>query len=163
MIIRLLADTGMRPGELISITKGDLRHVGRRHYVRIGGKADERDVPITGEMYDRLRALARGDDNDPIFVGLRRNRRTGEREGLTVPGVRQMVGALAIDAGVRKVVNPYVLRHSACRWLLMSGQSTIVVEKIMGHGSEAMIREHYNNLGSDDAHDRLMEVLRAER
>jgi integrase len=163
VIIRLLADTGMRPGELISITKRDLRRIGRRHYVRVGGTADERDVPITNEMYDRLRALARGDDDDPIFVGLRRNRRTGEREGLTVPGVRQMVGALAIDAGMRKVVNPYVLRHSACRWLLMCGQSTIVVEKIMGHGSEAMIREHYNNLGSDDAHDRLMEVLRAER
>jgi integrase len=35
VIIRLLADTGMRPGELVRITKGDLRHDGRRHYVRI--------------------------------------------------------------------------------------------------------------------------------
>ncbi len=163
VIIRLLADTGMRPGELVSMTKGDLRHAGRRHYVRIGGKTEERDVPITPEMYARLTALARGGDDDPIFVGLRRDRRTGEREALTVPGVRQMVGALALDAGIRTVVNPNVFRHSACRWLLMSGQSTIVVETIMGHGSEAMIREHYNALGADDAHDRLMAVLRAER
>lgn len=162
VIIQLLADTGMRPGELISITKRDLRRIGPRHYVRIGGKADERDVPITLDMYDRLRRLARGGDDDPVFVGLRRDRRTGEREALTVPGVRQMVGAVAIDAGLRRVVNPSVFRHSACRWLLITGQSTVVVEKIMGHGSEAMIREHYNSLGSDDAHDRLMEVLRAE-
>ena len=77
--------------------------------------------------------------------------------------LRQMVGALALNAGIRSTVNPYVLRHSACRWLLMSGQSAIVVEKILGHGSEAMIREHYNELGTDDAHDRLMRVLRAER
>lgn len=163
VIIRLLADTGMRPGELVSITRGDLRHVGRRHYVRIDGKPGERDVPITAEMYARLRALARGDDDDPVFVGLRRDRRTGLREVLTVAGVRQMVAALAIDAGLRTVVNPNVFRHSACRWLLMSGQSTITVEAIMGHGSEAMIREHYNNLGADDAHDRLMAVIRAER
>ncbi len=163
IIIRLLADTGMRPGELVAITKGDLRHVGRRHYVRIRGKTEERDAPITHELYARLTALARGGDDDPIFVGLRRNRRTGEREVLTVAGVRQMVGALALDAGIRTVVNPNVFRHSACRWLLMSGQSTIMVEKIMGHGSEAMIREHYNSLGADDAHDRLMAIIRAEQ
>lgn len=163
VIIRLLADTGMRPGELVSINKGDLRRQGSRHYVRIGGKTDERDVPITPEMFARLRALAPGGDDDPVFVGLRRDRRTGEREVLTVPGVRQMVGALALDAGIRTVVNPYVFRHSACRWLLMSGQSTILVERILGHGSEAMIRYQYNNLGADDAHDRLMQVLRAER
>ena len=163
VIVRLLADTGMRPGELVSITKGDLRHQGRRHYVRIRGTTGERDAPITSEMHARLRALARGGDDDPVFVSLRRDRRTGEREPLTVPGVRQMIGALALNAGIRTVVNPSVFRHSACRWLLMSGQSAIVVEKILGHGSEAMIREHYNDLGTDDAHDRLMQVLRAER
>lgn len=163
VIVRLLADTGMRPGELVGITKGDLIRVGRRHYVRIRGHSNERDVPITAEMYARLRTLARGDDVDPVFVGLRRDRRTGKREVLTVAGVRQMVSALALDAGLRTVVNPNVFRHSACRWLLMSGQSPITVAAIMGQGSEAMIREAYNDLGADDAHDRLMAVIRAER
>jgi integrase len=163
VIVRLLADTGMRPGELVSITKGDLLHLGRRHYVRIRGNTGERDVPITPEIYSRLLALAPGGADDPVFVGLRKDRLTKLREPLTVPGVRQMVGALALDAGIRTAVNPYVFRHSACRWLLMSGQSTITVERILGHGSEAMIRYHYNNLGADDAHDRLMSVIRAER
>lgn len=162
-IVRLLADTGMRPGELVSITKRDLRHEGPRHYVHITSRTDGREVPITAEMYARLRALARGGDDEPIFIGQRRDRRTREREALTVPGVRQMVSALALNAGIRSTVNPHVFRHSACRWLLMSGQSAIVVEKILGHGSEAMIRAHYNELGTDDAHDRLMGVLRAER
>jgi len=162
VIVRLLADTGMRPGELVSITRGCLHRVGRRHYARIGGETGERDVPITAEMYARLRALARGDD-DPVFVGLRRDRRTGEHEVLTVAGVRQMVAALALDAGLRTVVNPNVFRHSACRWLLMSGQSPITVAAVMGQGSEAMIREHYNDLGAEDAHDRVMAVIRAER
>lgn len=161
-IVRLLADSGMRAGELVKITKGDLCHEDGRHYVRIEGTPAKRDVPITPEMYARLRALARGGDDEPIFVGLRRDRRTGQREALTVAGVRQMVGALALNAGVRKTVNPYVFRHSACRWLLTSGQSPLIVEKILGHGSEALIRHHYNDLGNDDAHDRLMQVLRAE-
>jgi integrase len=161
VIVRLLADTGMRPGELVSITGADLRS-GKRHYVRVRGKTGERDVPITAEMFTRLRGLARGGD-EPLFVGLRRDRRTGEREALQVGAVRQMVAAVALDAGIESVVNPYVFRHSACRWLLMKGESTIMVEKIMGHGSEQMIRLHYNNLGVDDAHDRLMALLRAER
>lgn len=160
-IVRLLADTGMRPGELVSITGSDLRVVGRRHYVRVRGKTGERDVPITADMYARLRGLAHGDE--PLFVALRRDRRTGQREPLQVGAVRQMIAALALDAGIKSVVNPYVFRHSACRWLLLSGQSTIMVEAIMGHGSEQMIREHYNNLGQNDAHDRLMSLLRAER
>lgn len=163
VIVRLLADTGMRPGELVNIKTSDLRMKRQRHYVRITRNTDKRDVPITAELYARLRALARGRDGESIFIGQRRNRRTGEREALTVPGVRQMVGALALNAGIPSPVNPYVIRHSACRWLLMSGQSTIVVEMVLGHGSEAMIREHYNELGADDAHDRLMRVLRAER
>jgi integrase len=163
VIVRLLADTGMRPGELVAITKGDLRHAGRRHHVRINSQTDQREVPITPEMYARLRDLARGGDDDPIFIGLRRDRRTGRREPLTVAGVRQMIGALALNARMRTTVNPFVFRHSACRWLLTGGQSPLMVEQILGHSSEAMIREQYNNLGTDDAHDRLMQVLRAER
>jgi site-specific recombinase XerD len=114
-------------------------------------------------MYARLKALVRGGDDEPIFVGQRRDRRTREHEALTVGGVRQMVGSVALNAGISSAVNPYVLRHSVCRWLLMTGQSTLVVEMILGHGSEAMIRGHYNDLGTGDAHDRLMRVLRAER
>lgn len=160
-IVRLLADTGLRPGELVSITGTDLRRAGNRHYVRVRGKIGERDVPVTAEMFTRLRGLAHG--NAPLFVGLRKDRRTGEHEALGVGAIRQMVAALALDAGITTTVNPYVFRHSACRWLLLSGQSTIMVEAIMGHGSEQMIREHYNNLGADDAHDRLMSLLRTER
>ncbi len=160
VIIRLLADTGMRSGELVAITNGDLLVQGLRHFVRVRSEVDERDVPITPEMFARIRSLARGGDDDPVFIGLRRDRRTGEREVLTVPGVRQMVGALALEAGIQFAVSPNVIRHSACHWMLMSGQSTIVVERILGHGSEAMIRHHYDLLDPADAHDRLMQVLR---
>jgi len=162
VIIRLLADSGLRPGELVSLHGADIRRSGRRHYVRVRGKSGERDVPVTPDMYARLRGLSRGDD-EPLFVGLRRDRRTGEREALTVNGVRQAIADLALDSGLRKaVVTPYTFRHSACRWMLMSGLSTVEVAAILGHGSERMIAEHYANIGREDAHDRLMALLRAE-
>lgn len=162
VIVRLLADTGIRPGELISITGGDLRRSGNRHYVRVRGKTGQRDAPVSTALFARLRSLARGDD-EPLFVSLRRDRRTGQHEPLTVNGVRQALRDLGVNAGIQSNLNPYVFRHSCCRWLLLSGQSTVVVEAIMGHGSSEMIRKHYANIGVDDAHDRLMTLLRAER
>ena len=96
-------------------------------------------------------------------MSLRKDHRTGEYEPLTVNGVRQAIRDIGFNAGLRSAINPYVFRHSACRWMLMSGLSTIVVEAIMGHGSAEMIRRHYNQLGADDAHDQLLNLLRAER
>ena len=98
-----------------------------------------------------------------MFVSLRKDRRTGRHEPLTVNGVRQAIRDLGVNAGIESNLNPYVFRHSCCRWLLLSGESTVVVEAIMGHGSAEMIRKHYANIGVDDAHDRLMTLLRSER
>lgn len=163
VIIRLLADTGLRPGELVSLRGLDLHRAGRRHFLRVRGKTGERDVPVTAETFQRLRGLARGDD-EHVFVGNRRDRRTGEREPLTVNGVRQMIRDLALDTGLRpSAVTPYTFRHSAARWMLLSGLSTIEAATILGHGSEQMISEHYANIGREDAHDRLMALLRSER
>ncbi len=162
IIIRLLADAGLRPGELISIRGCDIRRAGRGHYVVVRGKTGERMVPISPEMYRRLGNLARGED-EPVFVRLRRDQRTGEHEPLTVNGVRQMLHDLALNTGLGKQVMPYTFRHSACRWMLLKGTPTVVVGKILGHGSERMIAEHYANIGDQDAHDQLMALLRAEK
>lgn len=161
VMIRLLADTGLRPGELASMRGSDVQRNARRHYVRVRGKTGERDVGVTPEMYRRLGQLARGEE-EPIFVGIRRDRRTGEKEPLTVNGIRQMIRDLALDVGIRSIVTPYTFRHSACHWMLINGMPTVEVASILGHGSEEMIREHYANIGREDAHDKLMALLRAE-
>jgi integrase/recombinase XerD len=161
VLIRLLADTGLRPGEVCSLHGRDLKRSSRRHYVAVRGKTGEREVGIRQELHKRLRALSRGDD-EPIFVGLRRDPRTGEFEPLTPSGLAQMVHDLAQDVGIRKNVTPYVFRHSACHWMLVQGMSTVEVEAVLGHGSDRMIREHYAHIGASDAHDKLMRLLRAE-
>lgn len=161
VIVRLLADTGMRPGELCSIRGEGLIRSSRQNYARVNGKTGPRDVPVSGPLFRRLQALARR-DRDPIFVGVRRDPKTGEYEPLTPHGIGQMIGKLAEEAGIRTKVVPYTLRHSACRWMLLSGLSTIEVATIMGHGSERMIAQHYANIGKADVHDRLMQIIRAE-
>ena len=46
LMVRLLADTGIRVGELVRLTLNDLVERDRTHYVRVGGWTGERMVPI---------------------------------------------------------------------------------------------------------------------
>ena len=78
---------------------------------------------------------------EPVFVSLRKDRRTGEHEPLTVNGVQSSAPRHGVNAGLRSAISPYTFRHSACRWMLLAGFSTVVVEAIMGHGSAEMIRQ----------------------
>lgn len=49
LIIRVLADTGARVGELLGLQLNDLVERNRNHYLRVRGKGDkERLVPIPG-------------------------------------------------------------------------------------------------------------------
>ena len=59
------ADPAMRPGAMVSIAGADLRRDGNRHHVRVRGKTGER-VPVTAEMFTRLRGLVHGDA--PLLV-----------------------------------------------------------------------------------------------
>jgi len=42
----VLADTGIRVGELVNLTVNDILERDRSHYLRVGGKTGERMVPI---------------------------------------------------------------------------------------------------------------------
>src|SRR5215471_4047759 len=76
LIVRLLADTGIRVGELVRLTLNDLIERDRAHYLRVAGKTGERMVPIP-RLYRRLaryaqRGRPRDVTSDFTHVGLRR-------------------------------------------------------------------------------------------
>src|SRR5262249_21714684 len=71
VLIRLMADTGLRPGEVLSLRGRDIHRSARRHYVAVRGKSGEREVGVRQELHKRLQGLARADDG-PVFVSLRR-------------------------------------------------------------------------------------------
>ena len=54
LVIRILADTGVRVGELCGIATRDLLLRERNHFLRIRGKTGERLVPIRPALYQRL-------------------------------------------------------------------------------------------------------------
>ena len=77
LVVRTLADTGIRVGELVALRLFDVQVQGRNQYLKIQGKGSrERLVPLPPALYRRLRRYAdrsRPADthSDRLFLGLR--------------------------------------------------------------------------------------------
>jgi integrase/recombinase XerD len=167
LIIRVLADTGARVGELLGLRLNDLVERDRNHYLRVRGKGDkERLLPIP-RLWRRLqryfeRGRPKDADNAYVFVSLRRDRRTRTYEPLTKSGVEQLVRVRAEQAGVRKRVYPHMLRHSYATWALNHGMNPIMLAQVLGHSSLVMIQRNYAHSTPADAHEMLGKLLSME-
>jgi integrase len=167
LIVRLLADSGIRVSELTGLRVTDLIDRERRLYVRIHGKGNlERLVPLLPQLGRRLRRFAdkgrpEETDSDRIFLGLHR-RPGGSYEPLTRTGVVQMLRMLADRAGLHKRVHPHLLRHSFATHSLAHGMNPVQLAQILGHSSLAMIQNVYAHLTPQDSYDALLQALRED-
>lgn len=164
LLVRLLADTGIRVGELIKLTTGDLVESGRDRFLKIEGKGGrDRLVPIAPRIHARLDRYIRRTrphaSSDRIFVGLRRGR-SGDYEPLTSSGVEQLVRVLGEKAGIKRRVHPHLFRHSAITDQLRKGVNPLLVAKNAGHSSLSMIARTYSHLDAGDVASAMAEYLR---
>lgn len=165
LIVRLLSDTGMRVGELLALTAGDVRVAGGRNLLMVRGKGDrERLVPVRPAVARRLSRYAtksRPEDasSSRIFLGNRRSARTGNHEPLSASGVDQLIRDLAVTAGITKRVYPHLFRHSFITNYLRSGGNPILCAQVVGHETLAMITSTYQHLVVTDAAVELMRLL----
>ncbi len=163
LIVRILADTGLRVGELLGLRTSDLIEQGRNYYLHVRGKgSQDRLVPVP-RLYRRLRIFAeRGRPRDAgstrLFISHRR-RPGGEYQPLTTSGVDQMLRHLAEEAGITKRVYPHLLRHSFATWQLTRGMNPIQLAQILGHSSLAMIQQVYSHLSPGDAYEAMLRTL----
>jgi site-specific recombinase XerD len=164
LIVRVLADCGLRLSELLGLTAADIVQQGSSWYLRImgrsyggGAKGDRsRMVPVRPDVARRLHKLAtkgRQPDafSDRIFVSLRRQR-SGLYEPLDPRGVQTMLKAVAVRAGITKRVYPHLLRHSYVTNALRSGMNPLLVAQVAGHSDLSMIASTYSHLDRTDAY-----------
>jgi site-specific recombinase XerD len=162
LIVRVLADTGIRVGEVVNLTVRDLIERDRTHLLRVGGKTGERLVPIP-RLYRRLlryaqRGRPRDVASDRLFISLRR-RPGGDYGPLTASGVEQVIQDLGARASISKRVYPHLLRHSYATWALTRGMNPIMLAHILGHASLAMIQNVYSHLTPTDAYEAMVRTL----
>jgi integrase len=157
VIIRALADTGVRVSELLGLHPHDLIEQGRETYLRVLGKGNkERLVPVPRGTFLRLRKYAertrpRDAATDRLFVALRRSPRTGDYEPLTPSGVQQMMREAGGAAGIKVGVHPHLLRHSYATHALRRGMNPLQLQQILGHSDLSMIMNVYSHLNQSDA------------
>jgi len=173
LIVRLLADTGVREGELVGLRLADVRDIkqpDRRvlFSLKVTGKGSrDRMVPIQPAMYRRVQAYIqqyrpKDSGSTRLFLASRK-RPHGDYAPLTGSGVRQMIGALGEQAGIGKRVYPHLLRHSFATAFLQAGGSALDLAKILGHSSLTMITTVYAHLSDTDSDRAMMRFLTGPR
>lgn len=160
LIVRILGDTGIRASELLGLRTSDLVQREREWFLRVRGKgARERLVPVP-RLGQRIQRYARGiDEGGRLFLTLRRQPRTGEREPLTLSGLQKAVRALGREAGIKRPVYPHLFRHSLITHALRSGAGPLQVARVVGHESLRMIERNYSHLTDRDAYEAMRKLF----
>lgn len=129
-ILQMLRHTGLRVGELCSLTLRDIEMSPRKGkvIVRSGKGGKYREVPLNLDVRKAMQAyLAERPqvDDSYVFIGQRKN-------GLEPVGIQNIVRKYARYAGLEEVT-PHVMRHTFGRSLLDKGVDLVTVKELMGH------------------------------
>ncbi|WP_401000969.1 tyrosine-type recombinase/integrase [Agromyces sp. GXQ0307] len=157
-LIRLLAYTGLRWGEVSGLRVGDVDLRRRRlsvsvNAVRVGGQVvvgtpkthKRRVVPFPGFLAEPLAELCTSrEDTSLVFPDKYGNH-------LTTPTVRENSWFdRALVAAELKAMTIHDLRHTAASLAVSSGANVKAVQRMLGHASAAMTLDTYSDLFDDD-------------
>ena len=182
-LIWLLASTGLRIGEAVELRSRDLQpDLGRLRVERSvvfvnGGTAvvgppkngHSRSVALTAQLMELLQPLAKSADPDRLlFTSVRGTqvRPNNFRRRVFAPAVLA-VNAAAQDGEDDAIRLPerlrvHDLRHTAASWMVASGASVKVVQRMLGHATAAITLDTYAGLFDhelDDVARRLNRML----
>ena len=127
--------TGIRAGELCSITRGDVG----QDTLWVTGKTGRRSVPLDPTLRDTLRGLGK----DHVFV---------DRFGnpLSKDGVYQRVRRYLVNAGIDKPkMGPHMLRHTFGYLAMRRSGNLRLVQELLGHTTSRMT-ERYTDVARED-------------
>lgn len=149
-MIRLLADSGMRAAELIGLNVVDVDLLYNRAHV-LGKGRRERSVPLGAkataavDRYLRVRRVHREASLPNLWIGL--------RGPFTTTGLRQMLAARSVQAGLDRKVWPHLLRHSFANWWLAADGGEGDLMRIAGWSSSDMLQRYGASAATARAHD----------
>jgi site-specific recombinase XerD len=157
-IITLLADAGLREGEIVHLRPQDL-HLGERKgrvSIQDGKGHKDRTVPldydsvltlkawleVRGQGFDTAKSAPTQPTAPELFHGKR-------GDALQERGIQKLVNILAADAHIGHVT-PHQLRHTAAYRLIKAGANLNEVAEILGHSRIEVTRRytlpHYEDL-----------------
>ena len=148
-IVRLMAETGMRAGEVVGLGVDDVDLTRGLVTVRRGKGGKGRIAPFgaqTGLAIDRYIRARRSHalaDTPPLWLGDR-------SKGLNYDGLHKTLGYRAEMAGL-KGFHPHLLRHTAASRWLAAGGSEGGLMAVAGWSSRDMLDRYTRSTASDRA------------
>ncbi|MBM2616190.1 tyrosine-type recombinase/integrase [Actinoplanes sp. LDG1-06] len=161
-VMTVLADLGLRVGELVSLNRDDLGWERGHRTVRFVGKGNKARrralTPETAEVLDAYLAV-RGDDEGPLF-------RTSTGARLDRHAIFRLIRRLAAAAGIPNAdrLSPHSLRHAFATAARAEGVPLEDVQDAMGHADPRTTRRYdrdRHNLDRDPAY--TLAAARARR
>lgn len=139
VITRLLAQTGMRVGELTAAEVPDLAMSGGHNLVELTRKGGKRQqVVVLPNTYERTMEYLGGRATGYILYVAPTERRRGDGQ-MDRSYVRQLLIRIAREAGlpaeVWRRMHPHVLRHSVATLLAADGVPVHEIQQLLGHAS----------------------------
>lgn len=135
-MLETLYSCGLRVSELVNLQLSCCHF--NEGFIRVIGKGDkERLVPLSAEAVHQIALYLKAyrvhmqpqrNEEDIVFL----NRR-GKR--LTRVMVFHIVKALAVAAGIQKIISPHTFRHSFATHLVEGGADLRAVQEMLGHES----------------------------
>jgi|GEM_PF-892658 len=148
VLLRLLAETGLRRGEIRALEIDDIRVRERLVLVRCAKNGKTRLVPVTLDLIELFRDLNGRTSKGPVF----RSRKGGF---LSTRQINRIVAQAASRAGVEnpnpraRNVTPHLFRHSFARRWKDAGGDIETLSNILGHSSQKTTLDLYGTLGLD--------------
>ena len=138
-LLETLYATGMRAGELVTLTVADIDY--DEGMIKVIGKGDKERVTLLGRqaLFALQRYIRKGrsvlmlqvaQDHGALFVN-----RYGAR--LSDRGVRKLFDKYCAAASSHLKITPHVLRHTFATHLLSNGADLRLIQELLGHASVA--------------------------
>lgn len=159
LILKVLAETGMRRGEIAALRIEDINMKERQLLVRQGKGNKSRLVPLAPTLLKYLKAYISGRNAGPLFFS-RRNKPLSTRQ------VNRIVADAGIRAGIANPnpkysgITPHLFRHSFARLWKDKGGSIEALSKIMGHQSTATTWDLYGTMSFRDVQQDYVKIMR---
>jgi len=159
LLLRLLAETGMRRSEVANLGIEDIRFADGLLLIRRGKGDKLRLVPVSESIIEKLKAHIGSAKSGPVFVSL-------SRKKLSLRQINRIVAAAGHKAGVknpnpRRVnVTPHLFRHSFARLWKEKGGSIETLSKILGHQSQATTWDLYGSESLNDIRRNYSRMIR---
>jgi integrase/recombinase XerD len=130
-VITVMYAAGLRVSEACALEVGDIDSQRRVIHVRYGKGGKDRFVMLADRLLTLLRSYwaANRPPKPLLFPGP-----DGKRP-VTARSVRSALGAAVARAGLKKRVNPHLLRHSFATHLVELGTDIRVIQQLLGHAS----------------------------